>query len=166
MTTSTNSSPRLVLERMYQAEAEYLASGGPGTASFITLEPYFAPDVVLWQADSLPYGGIWRGHAGIEQFFVAMSTTWDRFDLTDQTFLSEANPLVVLTQVHARSRKSGEYLNFPMLQTITLREDRITEVRPFYWDTAAIADLCASPFHDADQPTDTHTPSMPMSNLE
>jgi hypothetical protein len=32
------------------------------------LLPFFAPDVVLYQAAALPYGGIWRGHEGIEQF--------------------------------------------------------------------------------------------------
>ncbi|WP_280444835.1 hypothetical protein [Nocardia brasiliensis] len=72
MTTSFTSAPRLVLERMYAAEAEYFAAGGPGTASFSTLEPFFAADVVLRQADSLPYGGIRRGHAGLDQFFRAM----------------------------------------------------------------------------------------------
>ena len=39
---------------MYRAEIEYLAAGGPGAASFSTLEPFFAPDVELRQADSLP----------------------------------------------------------------------------------------------------------------
>lgn len=136
-------SPRLVLERMYQAEAEYLAAGGPGTASFNTLAPFFAPDVVLWQADALPYGGNWHGHDGMERFFLAMSATWDRFELTEQVFLSDADPLVVLTQVNARSRGSGRELSFPILQTITVTDGLITEVRPFYWDTAAIADACS-----------------------
>ncbi len=143
MTTWFTSAPRLVLERMYAAEAEYFAAGGPGTASFNTLEPFFAADVVLRQADSLPYGGIWRGHAGLEQFFRVMSATWDRFELKTQVFLSESNPLVVQTQVHARSRRTGRELEFPILQTITVGDGRITEVNPFYWDTAAITATCS-----------------------
>ncbi|MEU8898646.1 nuclear transport factor 2 family protein [Nocardia sp. NPDC048505] len=144
MTISATPAPKLVLERMYQAESEYLAAGGPGIASFTTLAPFFAPDVVLTQADSLPYGGVWRGHAGLEQFFQAMTATWDRFDLLDQSFLSESNPLIVLTHVHARSRTTARELDFPILQTITVTDGRISEVRPFYWDTAAIAAACAS----------------------
>ncbi|MGI5221876.1 nuclear transport factor 2 family protein [Nocardia sp. CA-290969] len=143
----TVSSPKLVLERMYRAEAEYLAAGGPGKASFSTLAPFFAPEVVLWQADTLPYGGIWRGHDGMEQFFLAMSATWDRFEMTEQMFLSDTSPLVVLTHVNARSRDSGRELNFPILQMITVTDGRITEVRPFYWDTAAIADACSVSNH-------------------
>lgn len=143
VSTPSATSAKTILERMYRAETEYLAAGGPGTASFATLAPFFSPDVVLWQADALPYGGNWCGHEGLERFFLAMSTTWDRFEITEQTFLSEADPLVVLTHINARARTTGRELNFPILQIITVADGRITEVRPFYWDTAAIADACS-----------------------
>ena len=127
---------------MYAAESEYLAAGGPGIASFATLAPYFALDVVLHQADALPYGGIWRGHDGMEQFFVAMSQTWSEFEMVEQEFLSTTGTAVVLTQVHARARATNRELDFPILQTIRVVGGRITEVRPFYWDTAAISAAC------------------------
>jgi uncharacterized protein len=131
-----------VLEGMYAAEAAYLASGGPGKASFDPLAPFFADDVRLYQADGLPYGGVWRGHDGMEKFFVAMSETWEVFDLVDQQFLSTGATAVVLTKVHARARATGRKLDFPILQILEIADERITEVRPFYWDTAAIAAAC------------------------
>ncbi|MFJ1460196.1 nuclear transport factor 2 family protein [Nocardia sp. N2S4-5] len=142
MTTSRARPDVDVLEGMYRAEAEYLAAGGPGRASFATLAPFFAPDVVLYQAEGLPYGGIWRGHDGMEQFFRAMSGVWERFEMVEQTYLSGVSPLVVRTWVSARARATGRDLKFPILQTITVADGRIAEVRPFYWDTAAIADAC------------------------
>lgn len=129
---------------MYAAESEYLAAGGPGVANFDTLAPYFARDVVLHQAEALPYGGIWRGHDGMEQFFVAMAETWQAFEMVDQQFLSTSGIAVVLTQVHARARATGQELDFAILQTIRVVDGRISEVRPFYWDTAAIAAACAA----------------------
>jgi len=137
-------SPTTVLKGMYAAESEYLTAGGPGSASFALLAPYFSTEVVLYQADSLPYGGIWRGHDGLEQFFLTMSRTWDSFEMVDQEFLNDASPLVVLTRVRARARATGRELNFPILQTIAVENGRITEVRPFYWDTAAIATACST----------------------
>lgn len=131
-----------VLKGMYAAEERFLAAGGPGKASFDSLAPYFAPDVVLHQADALPYGGTWRGHQGMERFMIAMSEAWESFEMVEQTFVSAANPIVVLTQVRARARASGQQLEFPILQTITVEAGQITEVRPFYWDTAAIAHAC------------------------
>lgn len=144
MTTATYDTAT-VLQGMYAAEAEYLAAGGPGTASFDTLAPFFAPDVELHQADALPYGGIWRGHDGMERFFLAMSRTWETFDMRGQEFLTTtAETGVVLTQVHARARATGHALDFPILQTLRVRDGRITEVHPFYWDTAAIVTACTA----------------------
>ncbi|MEV0322392.1 nuclear transport factor 2 family protein [Streptomyces sp. NPDC050658] len=128
-----------VLTAMYEAESRYLAAGGPGKASFALLAPYFAPDVVMHQAESLPYGGVWRGHDGMARFFVAMAETWESFEIGDQEFLATGGTVVVRTRVRARARATGRELTFPVLQTIAVRDGRITEVRPFYWDTGEIA---------------------------
>ncbi|WP_410659824.1 nuclear transport factor 2 family protein [Amycolatopsis sp. lyj-112] len=151
MTLSSATDAMSVLKGMYAAEAGYFAAGGPGKASFASLAPFFSPDVVLHQADSLPYGGIWRGHDGMERFFAAMSDTWDVFDMVEQSFLSETSPLVVLTHVHVRARATGRELDFPILQTITVENGRITEVHPFYWDTAAIGLACTNYHSDDDR---------------
>ncbi|WP_069161958.1 nuclear transport factor 2 family protein [Nocardia altamirensis] len=143
--TRPTTDPTTVLTGMYAAEAEYLAAGGPGKASFDLLAPFFATDVVLHQADGLPYGGTWRGHAGMEQFFLSMAETWTTFDLLEQAFLATGATAVVHTRVHARARATGRELTFPILQTISIEDERITEVHPFYWDTAAIANICVPP---------------------
>jgi hypothetical protein len=147
--TATNTS-MTVLEGMYAAEAEYLAAGGPGEASFEALAEFFSPNVVLHQAEALPYGGTWHGHQGMERFFLAMSQTWESFEMLEQEFLATGdrpgpNTLVVLTHVRARARATGRELTFPILQTIKVQKQRITEIHPFYWDTAAITDICTNP---------------------
>ncbi|MGK5729445.1 nuclear transport factor 2 family protein [Streptomyces sp. URMC 124] len=130
---------------MYEAEAAFLAAGGPGRAAFGLLAPYFAPDVVLHQADALPYGGTWRGHAGIEGNMRAMAAAWELFEFAEQEFLATGGTTVVRTLVRARARATGRELTFPILQTITFKDGRISEVRPFYWDTQAVAEACAAP---------------------
>ncbi len=138
----TTTDPMTVLTGMYAAEAEYLAAGGPGSASFALLVPFFHPSVVLHQAESLPYGGPWRGHDGMERFFRAMSATWEVFDLLAQRFLATGETAVVHTEIRARARATGREINFPILQTIGFTDGRIAEVRPFYWDTTAVAAAC------------------------
>ncbi|WP_190062907.1 nuclear transport factor 2 family protein [Streptomyces griseocarneus] len=148
MTSPAMTDSVTALSGMYAAEARYLAAGGPGEAPFDLLAPFFAPDVVLHQADALPYGGTWRGHAGLERFFLAMSEAWESFDMVEQEFLATGATAVVLTRVRARARATGRELTFPILQTIRVEDGRIREVHPFYWDTAAIADACAGPVTD------------------
>ncbi|MEJ1202863.1 MULTISPECIES: nuclear transport factor 2 family protein [unclassified Streptomyces] len=145
MTMSSTTESAAVLTGMYAAEEEYLAAGGPGQASFDLLAPFFAPDVELHQANALPYGGAWRGHSGMTQFFLKMGEVWESFEMVEQKFLATGETAVVLTQVRARARATGRDLSFPILQAITVKDGRITEVRPFYWDTQAIADACAVP---------------------
>ena len=132
-----------VLKGMYAAEQVYLDAGGPGRASFGPLAPFFASDVVLHQAEALPYGGTWRGHAGLERFFVAMSAAWESFEMLEQEFHPAGDVVVVRTEVRATARATGRQLEFPILQTVRVADGRITEVWPFYWDTAAIAAACA-----------------------
>ncbi|MDQ0585355.1 nuclear transport factor 2 family protein [Streptomyces rishiriensis] len=143
MTMSSTTDSVTVLTGMYAAEAEYLAAGGPGESSFDLLAPFFASNVELHQADALPYGGTWRGHNGMTQFFLTMGQVWETFDMVAQEFLATGETAVVLTQVRARARATGRELRFPILQTITIKDGQITEVRPFYWDTQAIVDACA-----------------------
>jgi uncharacterized protein len=142
MTTPAADTTTTVLKGMYAAEAEYLAAGGPDTASLEIMAPFFAPDVVLHQADGLPYGGTWRGHDGMEQFFVAMSRTWTSSTWSNRSSWPPARLPSSLTQIHARARATGTELDFPILQTLRIRDGRIADVRPFYWDTAAIAAAC------------------------
>lgn len=118
---------------------------GPGKATFDLLAPFFATDVVMHQAEALPYGGVWRGHDGMARFLVAMSETWEAFEIGEQEFLATGETSVVRSQVRARARATGRELAFPVLQTIAVRDGRIAEVRPFYWDTAAIAAACRRP---------------------
>jgi hypothetical protein len=99
MTMSSTTESATVLTGMYAAEAEYLAAGGPGEASFDLLAPFFAPDVELHQADALPYGGTWRGHNGMTQFFLMMGEVWESFEMVEQEFLATGETAVVLTQV-------------------------------------------------------------------
>ncbi|MEV6757086.1 nuclear transport factor 2 family protein [Streptomyces sp. NPDC051214] len=145
MTQTFTTNSLAVLTGMYAAEAKYLAAGGPGEASFDLLAPFFAPDVELHQAEALPYGGTWRGHEGMTQFFRVMGQVWESFDMVNQQFLATGETAVVLTQVRARARATGRELSFPILQAIKVKNGRITEVRPFYWDTRAIADACTMP---------------------
>ncbi|MFG3257770.1 nuclear transport factor 2 family protein [Streptomyces sp. NPDC048172] len=142
MTIQHSTDSVTVLTGMYAAEAAYMAAGGPGKADFAGMAPFFAPEVVLHQAEGLPYGGVWRGHAGVEACVRAMSETWEVFDFVRQEFLGTGPTVVVRTDVHARSRATGREIDFPILQTVAVVDGRITDVRPYYWDTAAIADAC------------------------
>lgn len=129
-----------VLKDFYAAEAAYIAAGGMGRASFDGLAACLDPEVVMYQAPGLPYGGTWRGPRGIEAFMAAMSETWQSLEFLEQRFVVDGDVVVVLNRGRLRARATGRVLDTSVMQMITVRDGLITEMHPFYWDTLAVAD--------------------------
>ncbi|MEV0272460.1 hypothetical protein AB0H43_27095 [Hamadaea sp. NPDC050747] len=70
----TKESTMDVLQKFYAAEAAYIAAGGRGKASFDGIAACLHPGVVMYQALSLPYGGMLAGVATGE--VRDLSDTW------------------------------------------------------------------------------------------
>jgi ketosteroid isomerase-like protein len=134
-----------VMEQFYAAEAAYVAAGGAGKASFDGLAGCLDPDVVLYQAPGLPFSGTgaWRGHDGIQRFLAVFSQTWQSMELLEAKPLVQGDTVVMLLRVRLCARATGRELDTLIVQVNTVRNGRVTEFRPFYWDPAAVADVCA-----------------------
>jgi ketosteroid isomerase-like protein len=57
--------------------------------------------------------------------------------------------VVVRNRVRFRARATGREVDTLIVQLITVRNGRMLECRPFYWDPEAIADACRP--READQ---------------
>ncbi|MEU6739259.1 nuclear transport factor 2 family protein [Streptosporangium sandarakinum] len=131
---------RALLERFYAAEARYIAAGGPGKADFSEMAACLDPDVVMHQAEGLPYGGTWRGPEGIEGFMAAMSEAWDSLEFMEQRYVVDGDRVAVFNLGRLRARATGRVLDTAVMQLITFGNGLITEIRPFYLDTIAVAE--------------------------
>ncbi|MGI5171613.1 nuclear transport factor 2 family protein [Spirillospora sp. CA-253888] len=135
-----------VMEKFYAAEAAYVAAGGCGKASYDDVAAYLDPEVVLYQAPGLPFTGTgaWRGHAGMERFLAAFSEVWESMDFLEQEHWGDGDTVVVRNRVRFRAKATGREVDTLILQLITVRDGRMVECRPFYWDPAAIAEACGA----------------------
>ncbi|MEC3956625.1 nuclear transport factor 2 family protein [Nocardia sp. CDC153] len=122
------------LRDFYAAEAAYLTEG----AEFEQMAAHLAPDVVMYQASSLPYGGEWHGHEGFRRFIAAMGDNWDGLWFDEQQFVSDRDRVVVYSRGRLRARRTGRTLETSLLQWISFRDGLITEFRPYYHDTSAV----------------------------
>ncbi len=134
-----------VLQKFYTAESAYIAAGGMGKASFGGIAACLHPDVVMYQASSLPYGGIWRGPGGIEKFMAAMSDAWQSLEFLEQRFVVGDDAIVVLNRGRLTARATGRTLETSVMQLITVRDGLISEMHPFYQDTMAVAETLGRP---------------------
>lgn len=104
------------------------------------------PEVVLRSPQSLPYGGEWHGLAGWQALRAAIAEVWSDLTLTIERVLGDGQDdcFVVLAQLSARSRHSGQPYHCQVMEKWLWRAGQLVLVEPFYWDTAAVNKLLRS----------------------
>ena len=123
------------LTRFYEAESAYLASGAD---DFAGIAATLDPEVVIYQPASLPYGGTWRGHRGFEAWMQAFAQQWSSLEVRDAELYPNGDVIVSRSHVYAVAKSTGKAIDWPLLQFFRVRQNKIFELRPFYWDTAAL----------------------------
>ncbi len=130
--------PKQVLTRFYAAEAKYMKAHEAGeTAGFDQMRETMAPDVVLHQSPDLPFGGEYVGHQRYEDWAIAMSSIFDKLEVQEREFFEAGDKVVVVCRFVTRSRINGSVQDFPMAQIVTVKNGKITDFRPFYWNVPA-----------------------------
>ncbi|WP_328307995.1 nuclear transport factor 2 family protein [Streptomyces sp. NBC_00442] len=137
----TSDGARAVLERFYAAESAYVAAGGPGRAGFAEIAACLHPQVVLHQAPGLPFTGEWRGAEGMERFMGVMTELWQSVEFLEQRHLVDDERIVVVNEVRFVARASGRKLDTSLVQMMTVRSGLLFEIRPYYWDPAAVSEV-------------------------
>lgn len=144
MTEITNSEGSLALAtlmRFYAAETAYVAAGG---GDFTGIAETLAPDCVLRVPDTLSYGGVYLGPEGFEAWSKAFSEKWSELAVRDAVYYPSGDRVFVEAQCYATVRETGKRINWPLLQYYIIKDDRIQELRAFYWDTAYVLEALKS----------------------
>lgn len=103
-----------------------------------------APDVVLWQAESLPYGGT---HKGIDAFKAAVNLiveTWAEFSVDVDEYLTGDQTVIALGTFRGTSRKTGRKVSVPLCEAWQVKGGLITLMKPVYADTALMLKAISS----------------------
>ena len=106
-------------------------------ASFDAIAATLNPAVVLHQSPDLPFGGGYVGHKQYEQWAMAMSAIFDKLEVAEQVWFEKGDQVVVICRLKTRSRINGSSQDLPMAQVVTVRNGKITDFRPFYWNVPA-----------------------------
>lgn len=120
-------SPLAVIRAIYDRVAE----GGDVSA-------YLDDAIVVVQAQSLPFGGIWQGHDGFAQMARRIYQAWPDFQVEPLAFYADGDVVLVETVVRGNTA-SRSPLNQPMIERWRVVAGRAVECQPFYFDAAAAA---------------------------
>lgn len=119
--------------------SEFFAAAAAGDRA--RMAQILAPDVVVIEADSLPFGG---RHVGLEAFHALtrrVFLSWRETRVDVERLIAEGDHVVVLARMRARSKGNGRPLDMPVVEIWRLENGRVKEIRPFYLDTCKFIEL-------------------------
>lgn len=103
----------------------------------------YDPEIVIRDAESLPYGGTYHGLEGAKQHVEGAAQTWDHLQPSaerkmDAVFLNAGDYVIVLWRLRGLAMSSRRKLDLPVVSVYKMRGGKIVESQMFYADTVAI----------------------------
>jgi uncharacterized protein len=106
---------------------------------------YFAayhPDILITEAPSLPYGGIYKGLDGLLRHAERFRATWDRYQPEgrrelEPEFLAAGDRAIVLWRLRALGA-NGDSVDLPAVSIYRLQDGKIIELCMYHFDTVAL----------------------------
>ncbi|MBX3510154.1 MAG: nuclear transport factor 2 family protein [Hyphomonadaceae bacterium] len=120
------------LDVMHAANAEAAKGNWDGVRAF------FHEDLVMYEADSIPYGGAYHGHAGHAELKEKQQQAWANNVIHPITYLGDDNHAVSITRKVAIARATGRPIDVHVTSWWKMRGDKVAEIRVFYEDAGAI----------------------------
>jgi uncharacterized protein len=118
----------------------------------------YAPDIVVTEAVSLPYGGEHRGHEGILEHGLGYLQTWNHLQVDadkrlDPEFVDAGNRVFVCWRQRAHG-VDGEQFDTPVVSVYELRDRRVVRSIMYHLDTASLLDFLRRQAAGASEVTD------------
>jgi ketosteroid isomerase-like protein len=105
----------------------------------------YADDIVITEAASLPYGGVYHGHHGAVRHALAYTATWDHLqsagDRRMEPLIWSAGDRVVALWRQKATAADGRHLDLPVVDVIELRNGKVGSLHMFPADTAKLLEF-------------------------
>lgn len=88
----------------------------------------------LHESPGLPYGGVWHGQAAFNRFMALIYDTWKPLEVEILDFLA-GGEWVCAYQMLLGTGKTGLQFSTTVAEMWRVRDGKIIELRPHYWDT-------------------------------
>ncbi len=106
------------------------------------MKSYLHPDVVVTEADCLPYAGVYRGPDAYMELVNKLFEAWDDVDVSVKAMVEEGDIVISISELSGKN-KAGVAFTMPMAEVFYFTDGKLSEVRPYYYDTNKLAELYA-----------------------
>lgn len=112
-----------------------------GAGEWDACAAYLSDDLVIHEAASLPYAGAFRGKNALRDLHAQVMAHWADPRIDFHAMTAGDNHVVSLVTFHLTSKITGKSAAMPLAEVFRLGHGKVTEIRPFYFDSAAVAGL-------------------------
>lgn len=116
-----------IVQKYYEA-----LERGDLTAAFDVIDV----NCMVYEAESLPYGGTYQGYDGWQHLFSKYQKVWKNPQTLNLNYLDAGSQVIVLLRMRLQAANTGQEIEIPMAEVFKLQDGKIVELQPFYWDTA------------------------------
>lgn len=116
------------------------------TRDFTAMAHLIEEGAVYNQAEGLPYGGKFTGFNEWVKMYAKSAEFFDVEIEKEPVYFSDAtkNEVIIYFTIKAKAKKSGKTLSVPISEHFDLKNGKITDIRPFYFDTKQFAEFLKS----------------------
>lgn len=136
----TDFDPLASIRRFYDAENEFVRAA-PEDRDIRLMLDELDPDVVVDVPASMPHGGVWRGHEGFRELFVAVTESWEVFEVVydpQRWHTVDDRRILIEGVLRCALEATDEPVEMPFVSLFTFTERGASRLDHYYKDTAAI----------------------------
>lgn len=94
---------------------------------------HLAPDLVVYESDALPFGGVYRGRESAMQLLQRVSGLF-RLNIHVDEFVDAGNRVIAFVKGQFIPQDGGAPIPVDVAECWTLRHHEIVEIRPYHWN--------------------------------
>ena len=103
-----------------------------------TYQSHLHPDFRIVESDALPYPGTFHGFDGFTQLFGTVTEQFSEFEPNPTQLCAGGTHVMAWVEIKLTGRKTGKTLHTQLVEVFIFEDDKLIEIRPFYFDTDAI----------------------------
>ncbi|MGV6808152.1 MAG: nuclear transport factor 2 family protein [bacterium] len=127
--TKTN---KEIIQEMYDAMA---------VGDLDTMMSYLHDSVVVEEAESMPYSGLWEGKDKYMELVQRVGTTWDEVNFNVKTLVADGDHVIALSELTGVGKNSRQPFATSLAEVFVLDGGKVKHVKPYYFDTQMLSGI-------------------------
>jgi ketosteroid isomerase-like protein len=101
------------------------------------------PDMLVEGPQSLPYGGIYKGFAGLCEVSAKLFAAVKNWKCETERVIGDPNDddFVLVQRMTGIASGTGRPIEMSILEHYAFRDGLLVSIRPYYWDTKTMLDI-------------------------